>query len=419
MKNRIIFLTAIIVFICSFSIIWAEPDITSPSAILMDAKTGRVLYEKESDVQRFPASTTKIMTAILCIEQGNLDDIVTIGTNPSLVERGSSKIYLIPGEQLTLEQLLYAMMLESANDAAVAIAEHISGSVEEFAKLMNKRAKELGALNTNFVNPNGLHNDNHVSSARDLALIAKHAMTLPKFREVVSTVNYTIPQTNKQPERNYITNTNKLIWKNNKTYSYEYAIGIKTGYTTKAKHNLVAGALKDGTELISVIMNDESTNSTYSNTIALLEYGFNNFSSKKLLTQDQIVTTITVPDSDDKLNLLAAEDFDFTMSENETSNIESNITLLDNIKRPISKGQILGYISYSINGEQIYKVNLLAAEELPLPEKKSKPIFKWLLRLFIGYLIWRTIVVYSRYLRKRRRREVPVLFMNRKRGRIW
>ena len=422
MGKKLIFLATILVFICSITTIWAEPDITAPSAILIDAKTGRVLYEKDSDVQWYPASTTKIMTAILCIEKGNLDDVVTIGKNPPLIERGSSQIYLIPGEQLTLEQLLYAMMLESANDAAVAIAEHISGSVEEFAKLMNKRAKELGALNTNFVNPNGLHDDNHVTTAKDMALIAKHAMTLPKFREVVSTVNYTIPETNKQPERNYITNGNKLIWKQNKTYSYEHAIGIKTGYTTKAKHNLVAGALKDGMELISVVMNVSNTDTTnmYTDTIALFEYGFKNFSSKKLLTKDQIVTTITIPDSEEKLNLLAAEDFDYIISQNETSNIQSNITLLDNIKKPISKGQILGYISYSIDGEQIHKVNLLAAEELLLPEKASKPFLKWLLRLFIAYLIWRTIVVYSRYLRKKRRkREVPVLFMNRKRGRIW
>ncbi|WP_372996555.1 D-alanyl-D-alanine carboxypeptidase family protein [Lutispora sp.] len=424
MGKKFILLATVLVFICSFSTTWAEPDITSPSAILMDAETGRVLYEKESNVKRFPASTTKIMTAILCIEKGNLDDIVTIGTNPPLVERGSSQIYLIPGEQLTLEQLLYAMMLESANDAAVAIAEHISGSVEDFAKLMNKRAKELGAFNTNFVNPNGLHDDNHVTTAKDLALIAKHAMTLPKFREVVSTVNYTIPETNKQPERNYITNTNKLIWKQNKTFSYEYAIGIKTGYTTKAKNNLVAGALKDGTELISVVMNENSisnTSNVYTNTVKLFEYGFNNYSSKKLLTKNQIVTTITVPETDEKLNLLAADDFDLILSDKEISNVESNITLIDDIIKPIQKNQILGYISYSIDGQQIEKISLMAAEDLLLPEKTSKPFLKWLLRLFIAYLLWRTIVVYSRYLRKKRRRkrEVPVLFMNRKRGRIW
>lgn len=423
MKKKLILLIVFIVLFCSFSSVFAIPNINSPSAILMDAKTGRVLYEKDVDNKRFPASTTKIMTAILCIEHGNLDDIVTIGTNPSLVERGSSQIYLIPGEQLTLEQLLYAMMLESANDAAVAIAEHISGSVEEFAKLMNKRAKELGAENTNFVNPNGLHDDSHVTTARDLALIAKHGMTLPKFREVVGTVKYTIPQTNKQPVRDYITNTNKLIWKTNKTYSYEYAIGIKTGYTVKAKNNLVAGAQKDGMELISVVMNENGisdSSNVYSATKELFEYGFNNFHNKALLNEKQIVTTVTLSDSEEKLNLLAAEDFNLLISNDEISKIESRITVNDDIKKPISKYQVLGFISYSIDGREIKKINLLSAEELVLPKKSYKTYLKWLLRIFLIYLLWRTIVVYSRYLRKKRRkRAVPVLFMDKKRDRIW
>lgn len=422
MKKNFILFTVLIVLICSFTSVTAEPSISSPSAILIDAKTGRVLYEKEADTKRFPASTTKIMTAILCIEHGNLDDIITIGTNPSLVERGSSQIYLIPGEQLTLEQLLYAMMLESANDAAVAIAEHISGSVEEFAKLMNKRAKELGAENTNFVNPNGLHDDMHVTTARDLALIAKYGMTLPKFREVVNTVKYTIPETNKQPVRDYITNTNKLIWKANKTYSYEYAIGIKTGYTVKAKNNLVAGAQKDDMELISVVMNENgisNSSNVYTATKELFEYGFNNYSNKALLTEGQIVTTVTLPDSEEKINLLSSENFNLLVSNDEISKIESTITVNDDIKKPINKSQVLGFISYSIGGRVIEKIDLLSSEELLLPKKSSKPYLKWLLWLLLAYLLWRTIVVYSRYLRKKRRRRGPVLFMNKKRGRIW
>lgn len=424
MSKKFILLTVIIAIICSYVTTWAEPDISSPSAILIDSKTGRVLYEKESDVKRFPASTTKIMTAILCIELGNLNDVVTVGTNVTQIERGSSQIYLIPGEQITLEQLLYAMMLESANDAAIAIAEHISGSVEEFVKLMNKRARELGAYNTNFVNPHGLHDDNHVTTARDLAIIARHAMTLPKFREVVRTVNYTIPETNKQPERNYITNSNKLIWKIDKTYSYEYAIGIKTGYTTKAKNNLVAAAAKDSMELISVVMNENSSNSSsnmYTNTIKLFEYGFNKYSNKKLLTENQIVTTITIPKTEEKLNLLASKDFDLTISEDEIPNIETSLDIVDSIEKPIHKGQILGYISYSLEGNIIDKIPLLAAEELLLPEKKSNSILSWLLKLFLAYIIWRIIVVYSHYIKKKRkkRKEAPILFMNRKRGRIW
>lgn len=423
MKKKFILLTTFIVFICSISSIWAEPNVSSPSAILMDAKSGRILYEKDADIKRFPASTTKIMTAILCIEHGNLDDMVTIGTNPSLVERGSSQIYLIPEEKLTLEQLLYAMMLESANDAAVAIAEHISGSAEEFAKLMNERAKELGAQNTNFVNPNGLHDDSHVTTARDLALIAKHGMTLPKFREVVNTVKYTIPETNKQPVRDYITNTNKLIWKSNKKYSYEYAIGIKTGYTVKAKNNLVAGALKEGTELISVVMAENGisdSSNVYSATKELFEYGFSSYSNKNLLTKNQVVTTIMLPGSDEKMNLLAAEDYDLLVSNEEIPKIESSINVIDKIKKPIEKNQVLGFISYSLDGKEVKKIDLLSAEELLAPEKSAKRFLKWLLWFFILYILWRTFVVYSRYLRKKRRkREAPVLFMNRRRGRLW
>ncbi|MDD2480510.1 MAG: D-alanyl-D-alanine carboxypeptidase [Lutispora sp.] len=422
MKRKFILLATLIIFICNFGSTWAEPTISSPSAILIDAKTGRILYEKDIDTKKFPASTTKIMTAILCLEHGNLSDIVTISDKPSLVERGSSQIYLIPGEKLTLEQLLYALMLESANDAAVAIAEHISGSAEEFAKLMNSRAKELGAQNTNFVNPNGLHDDNHVTSARDLALMARYGMTLPKFREVVSTVKYTIPETNKQPMRDYITNTNKLIWKSNKEFSLDYATGIKTGYTAKAKNNLVAGALKDGMELISVVMGENGTSditNVYSVTKELLEYGFNNFSNIGLLQKDQIVTTINLPNSNEKLNLLAAENFDLLISNDEVAKIKSNISILGDIRKPINKNQILGSISYLIDNKEIKKIDLVSSEELLLPRIFPKFSFKWLLWSFVAYLLWRTIVVTSRYLRKRRRKKkTPMLYINRKRGRI-
>jgi D-alanyl-D-alanine carboxypeptidase (penicillin-binding protein 5/6) len=215
-----------------------------------------------------------------------------------------------------MEQLLYALMLESANDAAVAIAEHISGSVEEFAKLMNKKAKELGATNTNFVNPNGLHNDNHYTTARDLAMIAKYAMTLDKFRSVVKEVKYTIPKTNKQEERNYITNSNKLIWKTYDKFRYEYATGIKTGYTTKSKQCLVGGAKKGDMELISVVMGAEGQN-IYTDTVGLFEYGFANYQNVDILKKDQIVTTVPIEEGTEKINLLAAEDFSIMLSQSE------------------------------------------------------------------------------------------------------
>lgn len=403
MKKTSILLALIILFTMFYSSVWAEPDINSPTYILIDSKTGRVLQEKDPDKKMYPASTTKIMTAILCIEKGNLEDIVTIGNNPPLIERGSSQIYLVPGEQLTLEQLLYALMLESANDAAVAIAEHISGSVEEFAKLMNEKAKELGAINTNFVNPHGLPDDNHYTTSKDLAMIARYGMSLPKFREVVKTVKYTIPKTNKQPERDYITNSNKSIWTINKKYHYDYAIGIKTGYTMKAKNCFVSGAQKDGMELISVLLGLETSSESniYTETKKLFEYGFLNYKNVELLKKNQIVTTVNVLGMKDKLNLLSLEDFSLLLSGDELQRLKSSIVVNEDIKRPIAKEEILGYINYSLDEKELKKIPLVSSEELPLPKKSSK----WILYILFAYLTFRIIIVLSKHIKKNKRKK--------------
>lgn len=375
------------------------PAVTAPTAILIDAKTGKVLYEKNADEKHYPASTTKVMTGLLAVEYGKLDEIVTIGTNPPLIERGSSQIYLIPGEQLTLEQLLYALMLESANDAAVAIAEHISGSVEEFAKLMNSKAKELGAKNTNFVNPNGLHNDNHYTTARDLAMIAKYAMTLDKFRSVVKEVKYTIPKTNKQDERNYITNSNKLIWKTYDKFRYEYATGIKTGYTVKSNQCLVGGAKKGDMELISVVMGAEGQN-IYSDTVALFEYGFANFQNVDILKKDQIVTSVPLKEGEEKINLLAAEDFSMMLSQAERDKVKTEIKTNDGIKEPIQKGQVLGAMLINVNGAEVKKIDLVSSVEIAAPEK-FKFSFSWLWMAIGAFLGFRTIVTIRKVKRKK------------------
>jgi D-alanyl-D-alanine carboxypeptidase (penicillin-binding protein 5/6) len=398
MRKLILYITVLSIFLSFIPVYGDVPVVTAPSAILIDAKTGKVLYEKNADEKRYPASTTKVMTGLLAVEHGKLDEVVTIGKNPPLVEIGSSQIYLVPGEQLTMEQLLYALMLESANDAAVAIAEHISGSVEEFAKLMNKRAKELGATNTNFVNPNGLHDDNHYTTARDLAMIAKHAMTLDKFREVVKEVKYTIPKTNKQEERDYITNSNKLIWKVYDQFRYEYATGIKTGYTVKSKQCLVGGAKKGDMELISVVMGAEGQN-MYSDTVGLFEYGFANFQNVEILKKDQIVTTVSIKEKggEEKINLLAAEDFSLVLSEAEKGNIKTEIETRDGLKEPIEKGEVLGAMIVYADGKEVKKIDLLSSVEIKAPERSGH---RWLW-IIPGFLLYRTIVT----IRKVRRRK--------------
>jgi D-alanyl-D-alanine carboxypeptidase (penicillin-binding protein 5/6) len=384
------------------------PEVSAPSAILIDAATGRVLYEKNADEKRYPASTTKVMTGLLAVEHGKMDEVVTIGKNPPLVEIGSSQIYLVPDEQLTMDQLLYALMLESANDAAVAIAEHISGSVEEFAKLMNSKAKELGATNTNFVNPNGLHNDNHYTTARDLAMIAKYAMTLDKFRSVVKEVKYTIPKTNKQDERNYITNSNKLIWKTYDKFRYEYATGIKTGYTVKAKQCLVGGAKKGDMELISVVMSAEGQN-IYSDTVALFEYGFANFENVGILKKDQIATSVSVNGVEEKLNLLAAEDFSLMLSQAERDKVKTEIKTLEDINEPVQKGEVLGKMLVYLDGKEVKTINLLASVEIGTVEKLGKSLdLKWLWLIIPIFLLYRTIVTIYK-IRRRRYKDVSYI----------
>lgn len=404
MKRLIAYIMVLSIMMPFVRVYGDVPEVTAPSAILIDAETGKVLYEKNADEKRYPASTTKVMTGLLAVEHGKLDEIVTIGTNPPLVEIGSSQIYLVPGEQLTMEQLLYALMLESANDAAVAIAEHISGSVEEFAKLMNSRARELGATSTNFVNPNGLHNDNHYTTARDLAMIAKHAMTLEKFRAVVKEVKYTIPKTNKQEERNYITNSNKLIWEIYDRFRYEYATGIKTGYTTKAKQCLVGGAKKGDLELISVVMGAEGQN-MYSDTVALFEYGFSSFQKVQILKKNQIVTTVSIKEGQEKINLLAAEDFSMILSESEKENITTEIETKAGFREPIEKGEVLGEMIVYADGKEVKKIGLLSSVAVEAEKKPSM----WWLWVIAGFLLYRTIVTIYKVRRRKKYRNVTYI----------
>ena len=224
---------------------YALPNLYSEGIYLMDATTGKVLYEKNADVQYMPASTTKIMTAIIALENCKLTDEVTIGENPPKAD--GSSIGIEQGEVYTIEELLYGLLLESGNDCAEAIADHIAGSNEAFAKIMNEKAKELGATNTNFKNPSGLTEDGHLTTAHDLALIMRYASQNPDFVRIAQTPSYFYanhPYSNGSEK--WATNHNPLL-KENSPYKYQYAYCGKTGYTTAANHSYAATAIKDPT----------------------------------------------------------------------------------------------------------------------------------------------------------------------------
>ena len=292
--------------------------IYSESAILMEKQTGKILYEKNIYDRKYPASTTKALTAIIALEKCNLDEVATASEYAvSTVKADYTNANIKAGESFTIGELLDVMMIVSANEAATIIAEHISGSEAEFAKLMNEKAKEIGCLDSHFVNANGIHDDNHYTTAYDLALIARYCIQNEKFREIVSKKTCSLPVTdiyenaikteieqeneknkNKKKyvpkkiedislERNF-RNTNSLL-KEDSVYYYPYCIGGKTGYTTPAKNCLISFSDKDGFETISVILHAETTDNglsaRYTDTIKLFEFGYNNYTLQEILDE--------------------------------------------------------------------------------------------------------------------------------------
>ena len=236
----------------------SDLDLNAEAAILIDSSSEKVLYSKNSNSKMYPASTTKIMTAILTLENCNLDDIVTVPYEAIIsIPSGYSVAALQAGEQLTVEQLLQVMLVHSANDAANVLAYHVSGDIDTFASLMNKKVEELGLENTHFTNPSGKHDENHYTTAHDLALIMKYCMKNSTFRSLSKLKYCQIPATNKYEERVFDTTNELLIYDNRdvaSNYYYEYAIAGKTGYTTEAKNCLVSVSNKDDFELISVVL---------------------------------------------------------------------------------------------------------------------------------------------------------------------
>lgn len=256
---------------------WPEaPAVDSPSAILMEMSTGTILYEKNSTERNYPASITKILTTLLALENSDLNEVVTF-SDASIDNTEGSGIARDYGEQMTMEQCLYAVMLGSANECAYAVAEHVGGTVENFVAMMNERATKLGCTDTHFSNPHGLFAEDHYTSAKDMALIAQAAYENETFRIIAGTARYTIPPTNKHEEETALQNHNEMLYPwQHMQYRYEYCTGGKTGYTDIARSTLVTFAEKDGMQLVCVVMHTESPNQ-WKDSINLFNFGFDNF----------------------------------------------------------------------------------------------------------------------------------------------
>ena len=289
------------------------PAVSADSVVLMDATTGKILYEKNKNTAYPPASTTKIMTVLLVLENGNLDDMVTVSKNAENAD--GSKIYLFEGEIISVKELLYGLILASANDCAIALAEHISGSTEEFAKLMNEKAKSLGCKNTNFVNPNGLYDINHKTSAYDLALIMQELTSHAEYKEISTTPSYIMAPTNKSLEKRPLWNGNRLIHSGD-SYYYEGCEGGKTGYTVQSKHSYIAVATRNGQKLIVSLIHD-SAKTFFPDSRKLFDYGFKNFELSKFLNKDDAISNLTLDDGT-VIPLLAAKDFYIVKAKNST-----------------------------------------------------------------------------------------------------
>ncbi len=366
-------LICIFIFILCAQVTFAsELNISSESAIVIEQNTGRILYLKNMDKERAMASTTKIMTTIVAIENGNLDEVVTVSENAAGIE--GSSIYLEANEQLTLEELLYGLMLRSGNDAAYAIAEHIGGGdVENFIDMMNRKAKEIGANNTHFMNPHGLHHEEHYTTAYDLAKITAYAMKNETFKKIVSTKKKTISWPNHEWNRS-LTNKNKMLW------NYEGGNGVKTGYTTDAGKCLVSSALRNNMQLIGVVL---KSNDIWKDSTTILDYAFDHYEPYKVVLKDEYLKSIPVKEGvKDRISTYCKKDITIPIRKEEKDKIKVKINLLEQIQSPIIREQIVGKLEVYIGNEKVDSTNIYVKDSIG--KKNTQNMFKKFIDNWVG-----------------------------------
>jgi len=412
-KSKFCIIFPVIILILSFVCFASDaPDTSATSVYIAEADFGEVVFEKAAHEKIYPASTTKIVTALVAIENGNLDDDVTVSQSAldGLVEKGSA-VRLKAGDVFTLKELLYDLLLASGNDSANAIAEHIAGSQDAFAKMMNDKVQSLGLENTHFTNPNGLHDDDHYTTAADMWQIAKAAFKNEEFCEIVSTYQFKATSSTKTS-----TSTNRMINKNDEYY-YKDCLGGKTGFTTPAGYCLISAAKRNDLTYICAIFNAPQ-NGNFEDTIALYDWAFDNFEIKQLLDASSPIQEIEVPlaKDSDYLVLNAASSFSWLMPKDmDESKIVRDVEIDEDIAAPISKGDTLGNITLSYDGREYVKIALVASTDVERSQVLyivdkienffTSTAFKIILACILGLIILFVLyIIIGRKSRRRKRR---------------
>jgi D-alanyl-D-alanine carboxypeptidase (penicillin-binding protein 5/6) len=343
------------------SLYGVELPIKAESAILIDAHSGKTLFEKDAHKVLYPASMTKLMTLVLAMEdlavgKIKMEDVIIASENAASY-RGS-RIFLSPGEKLTLKELLLGIALASGNDASVAVAEHIAGSHETFVERMNKKAVELGMKNTHFVNSNGLHDSEHYTTAYDYSLLARYALNFPELLKMCSVKHYRIRTETSRPFQ--YDNKNKLLW------FYPGTDGFKTGWTSDAKYCFTGTCQRDGLRLISVVMGVPVPKGHFNDTKVLFNYGFSQFSFKAFYKEDEVIDEVDVgKGKTGKLEVVTEGKVGLTVPKGEDKGLTTQVELNTLINAPVKKGEVVGQISIVKDEQILERTNLLAKEDVP------------------------------------------------------
>lgn len=351
-----------------------DVDVKAKCAVLMDPRSGQVLYEKNADEKWAPASLTKIMTMILAFEaiqegKAKFDDLVT--ASEEVRKPGGTTIFLETGETMSLKDILLGIAVASGNDASVALAEHLAGSQEAFIQMMNKRARELGAVNTSFKNPHGISEEGHYTTARDMALISSHATKFPELLKMTS-----IYQEYLRGGKTWLVNRNRLV------NFYEGADGLKTGFTEEAKYCISATASRDGTRLVAVILGAPDPGTRVADAQRLLNWGFSNFRTVEVVKRQEAVGTVEVmKGSKRQVGVLASDDLYVTLPRGEPEGLEKRTAIEGEVRAPVKKGQNLGVLTVFKGETELGRVTLVAAEDV-----SKASLFALFARFLHGFL---------------------------------